>query len=683
MSRPDSPFASGMMWTINDDLVNDPQQLEAHYLDIRNSGFCGVAAFVRCSRYRWDHPRVRRTLSRISSWCRRDALSFWMCPDPRFISRLLLQETGEAMPVVLYGDRTLPRQIPHTEPVRDGRFTIRCYAEPRHGHMVHEVAVDYRPAGICRVVALRHTDRPIAAADLLDLTAESDFFYNARDGYVEAFGDFDPPDDGEWRVCAFFLFHTCHVDYGNPAHLEVYFQRLDLLSQDLTELDLLMWDEPGYTCVYGALPFNKTVVDRFHEQTRQDLSQEIWKLAFDAADNSHIRVRQLYYTALRRTVVEAQNRTMEYARRLWSVDLKSGIHETWHFESGDMADRAHGSLDLWLDLTAKSGGFVDLGGIQMLSDPQSDYYANLAAMAVIGTSLARHSGGKQAVNNLWTSGGEQSDAQQLAAMNQCVDVMAAFAQRWLAHIYGPVGTIGESDRFLGSAPTPGYPDHCTWQGFPEWNRRLRGHVEKIGNHLPSTNILLVFPVETLYVTAPAEANRIAGECFRLILALTDRHYQIDVVSGELAARGRWQNGRLKLDGILYNRVVMPHARIMSSKIGLPMDAALDFVFCLPEFTDAGKAVNSRRWQPIASIDAVLDEWENLPGLHPVSAPPETWVTITRLESSVLVTLVPNRCGVRSCGCVALADGRQTGELDVSGLTAVEFPDSGNPVFRLV
>ncbi|HNT65029.1 MAG TPA: hypothetical protein PKN04_04545 [bacterium] len=676
--------AAMIMWTIHDAVIDDPQRWLAEINDIRNAGFRGIAALVRCNRYRWDHPRVRAVLAKISDWCRENGLAFWLAPDPRYLSRTCLEASGQGLPVVLFGDQTLARQVPHTETVQNGRFSIRCAHPPRHGHMVHEVAIEYRPAGICRVVAVRHTGAPLQNTDLIDLTEQCDYFYNARDGYVEAFGAFQPPDTDEWRVCAFFLFETCHVDYSNQAHLQVYLSHLDLLRKDVAELDLLIWDEPGYTCVYGALPFSRSLAENFERLTRARLCDEIWKLAFEAQDHSHIRVRQVYYRLLRQTVVEAQELTLSHARRVWGAGLLGGIHDTWHFESADMADRNHGSMDLWQGLANKSGGFVDLGGVQVLSDPQSDYYANLAAMAVIGTSLGRCSAKKFAINNLWTAGGGESDAEQLAAMNHCVDVMAAFGQHWLAHIYGPVGTIGESDRFLGSAPTPGYPNHCTWKGFPEWTHRLEDHFRLTGNHLPMANLLFVYPVETLYAVQPLEANAIAADCFRLLLALIDHHYQVHVVTNEMLAHGEWKNGRFLLNGELYDSLLLPHARIVPERI-LPLIRShmqVKQIFAAPEFTDAGETLTDDQMQSFYTVDELLQRLKQVPGLRPVETAAEIWVTFTILDDTQLVTALPYRCGTGCKASIALADGREVTDLVIKSLTTIEFSHHGRPRVRI-
>ena len=80
-------------------------------------------------------------------------------------------------------------------------------------------------------------------------------------------------------------------------------------------------------------------------------------------------------------------------------------------------------------------------------------------------------------------------------MSHCVDTMAIFGLQWLAHAYGPVGTIGEERSFLGSPPLPGYPAHSTWPHFPEWNARLSEHLGAIDHTLPESGFSWCFPLK--------------------------------------------------------------------------------------------------------------------------------------------------------------------------------------------
>ena len=552
---------SMMVWTINDPVIEDPALLESQFDDLRRAGFDGAAAYVRCSRYTWDDPPARKALARISDLCRRTGFQLWIGPDPRFISRPLIASGGGAE-VLLFGDSTRARCIPNTAPVTEGRFSVRCMLSPRHGHMLNEVALEYTPLGVFRCYAFRDVSPPFVKGDILDITRSCRTFYNARDRYIEAFGTFKSPDGSAWRVMAFFHAASSHVDYSNRMQMREYAGRLSGLKKEGIETGSLMWDEAGYTCTYGNLPFTPAIRRFFRLSTGIPLEKQLWKMAFEAADGSHVPVRISYYRGVQKSVNDAQRFTNRAMRRLWGPGTIASVHDTWHFESADMCDMNHGSMDLWEASHVKSGGFVDLGGINALREPGSPYYANLAALSAIAASLGRHSRGGFAFNNLWTVGDDGGEGWQREVMDHCVNVMALFGLRWLAHAYGPVGTIGEEHTFLGSPPLPGYPGHSTWSGFPSWNDRLRAHVAATGGGLPGANVLLLFPVESLYALADGRADRAASELFALILGLVDAQYQVDVIGTTDAAGGAWRREDFRIGDHAYEAVILPFGRVI-------------------------------------------------------------------------------------------------------------------------
>lgn len=643
-----------MVWSIHDAVIENPALLDEQFHDLRQAGFDGVAVFVRCSRYNWAQAPARAALKRIGELCREYGLQYWAGPDARFISRSLLGKS-HGLPVVLYGDQVRATQVPHFASVIDNRFRLRCDIPARHSHMFHEVALEYAPAGILAAYALPVGETVIALRDIIDITAKTHFFYNARDHYVEAFGFFQPPDSRAWQVLAFFLVHSSHVDFSSASQMQHYQKKLTEFAQDVHNLDLLMWDEPGYTCVYGALPFSAQIQKEFKTRTKLVLREQVWKLALDCSDESHIPIRTNYFQTVQDSMIGAQRRIWTAMKKVWGPTLRAGIHDTWHFESADMCDMNHGSMDLWRSLPIHSGGFVDLGGVNQLRDPDSGYYANLAAMSLICKSLGKFSREKFAFNNLWTVGDDEGAGWQKSVMDHCVNVMALFGQRWLAHAYGPVGTIGEENTFLGSPPLPGYPQHSTWPEFPQWNQRLRQHFAAVEGQLPWANLLVIYPVETLYSLANHRADAIAAEIFKLLLALTDHHYHVDVVSHSVFTKGIWKDQQLILDKNAYDAIIFPHAEIISEATANIQQSGAEQT--LYAFSEPRKLTNTQaanlpivyRAKDSNEILAWLEQYKNL---RPVQAPENSWVSLTRLREKTIVTLAPSRHSFAFSGEIA-------------------------------
>ncbi|HMK39754.1 MAG TPA: hypothetical protein VK569_10460, partial [Bacteroidota bacterium] len=596
---------------------------------------------------------------------------------PRFISRSLIASGGGAQ-LLLFGDSTRAGSVPNTAAVSDGRFSLRCMLSPRHGHMLNEVAIEYTPLGVFRCFAFRDVPPPFGRDDIRDITPLCRMFYNARDRYVEAYGVFRPPDRSGWKVIAFFHASSSHADYSNRNQMRGYAARLAVLRNAGIQAGSLMWDEAGYTCTYGSLPFTPAIRRAFRRDAGFALEGQIWKLAFEAADGSHIPLRVRYYRAVQKSVNDAQRFSNRAMRRLWGPGTVASVHDTWHFESADMCDMNHGSMDLWTAAKVKSGGFVDLGGVNVLRDPASPYYANLAALSVIAASLGRHSRETFAFNNLWTVGDDGGAGWQREVMDHCVDVLALFGLRWLAHAYGPVGTIGEENTFLGSPPLPGYPRHSTWPGFPAWNDRLRAHAAATGGALPSANVLLLFPVEALYALADRRADVAAQAVFDLILGLVDAQYQVDVIATSEAAAGSWKGKNFLIGKNSYEAVILPFARVMERALLsrlLPHQERLLWYGGMPFQDIRGREFEFSAGSASSSPGELVKRLESLHVKRPVRGPEGTWVTAATTRGGIVASAVPSRLGFSAAGILECGDFRAT--LPPStGLSRICFPLPG-------
>jgi hypothetical protein len=365
---------------------------------------------------------------------------------------------------------------------------------------------------------------------------------------------------------------------------------------------------------------------------------------------------------------------------LWGRQTVSGIHDTWHFESADMCDMNHGSLDLWEAMKSKSGGFVDLGGIDQLREPDAAWYAHLAAMNVICASLGKMSKGAFAYNNLWTVGDDDGEGWQATIMSHCVDTMALFGLRWLAHAYGPVGTIGEERSFLGSPPLPGYPDHSTWPHFPQWNARLCEHLEAVNHKLPESRVLVVFPVDALYALAGPAADAAAAEVFRLVLSLLDNHFQVDVHAPSLCQEGRWIKDECALGEVRYRAVIVPFPQVLSPEVFPLIRAGRTNVFCLhgtPGRLTNGRKCASSSWIEGATIPSALDWLRTLPAIRSLESPERTWATVTPMSGGAMVSVCPSRHGYAYAGRVQYY-GASVVVSQCKGLTRIFFPHAGTP-----
>jgi len=668
-----------MVWSITDAVIENHALREAQFHDLVKAGFGGVAAFVRCSRYSWDDPSAVEACRHIGDLCTTNGMSCWIGPDPRFVSHKLTSDSS-GLELLLFGNAALGDVVPNTVSIRGERYSIRCVLSPRHVHTLTDTAVEFYPLGLARVYAFRRGTTRMGRKDVFDITSGARLYYNARDRYVEAFGSVPAGIDDQWSVLAFFHVRTNHVDFSSRLHLQRYGKMLARLKTGGCSPDGIMWDEPGYTCVYGAIPYSPSIRKSYQAKRKGPLDRDLWRIVFEAEDRSEVPVRLAYYRSVQNSILDAELWLQKVARRLWGPGTVLGIHDTWHFESADMCDMNHGSLDLWKTARAKSGGFVDLGGVGALRDTSSSYYSNLAAMSVIAASLGKIGNRRAAYNNLWTVGDDDGQGWQRESMEHCVKIMALFGTRWLAHAYGPAGTVGQERTFLGSPPLPGYPDHSTWPSFPGWSALLSSELKKVGQALPQSNLLLVYPLETLYALADHRADKVARDIFSLLLSLLDAHFHLDVLSTSLLRHAGWKKDRFCLGNEKYDFVLVPHPRVLGRNLLRVLTQVEDnsaFIFDRPMLFEDGKEVPASAHHGLSGIKEVLDQLETLPALRPVQAPRNCWVTMTPAKQGTIVSLAPSRVGYRFGGEVRF--NAKTFVLEETGqVERIMFPIAGVP-----
>ena len=618
---------SSMMWALDDRAIEDRSVREHGAEDILRAGFDGIIVFVRGSRYTWADPEAVEALAHVTAYARSRGMIFWLGADPRFISRRLI--SGDGKRVVVSGDATVPRRTPLMGRVADRQFSVRCRIRKRTVHTMNEVAVIYHPVGIYHA---RLFDD--AMDDGVDITAATHFFYNANEEYVEAFGALDRTVTRNARVMVVFHFQTNHFDYGNDRHRIGYLEELSLLHSQGVQPHAIVWDEAGYPCVRGCFPITEDMC----RHGGNDQCGAVWKLLRDSRSGDHVPYRLAYHGALQQEINEAKtfcNSALERRGMPFRID---GIHDTWRWESADSADRLHGSLDLWKSNHTNSAGFVDLGSVQLLKDPEADFYANLAGISATALSLGRQSRFRTAFNNLWTVG---EDETQCAVLDHCMNILALFGLRWIAHIYGPSGVIGEHASFLGLDATPGYPDHSTWNRMPEWNTRLQGHRMLVEQSLPQPDVFMVFPLQTLSVLKKTLADAVFHDIFRLILTLTDHHYTVELVSYTEYARKRRSlpgSGHATHTIFPYPLNRKSFERISRRSTVQPVVyGSAELTKNIREIKPGGAPVVETDRELVSLLDSRLEP-------RILIAPPHCWATRTPTSHGMVLTLAPARYG---------------------------------------
>jgi len=559
-----------IFWIVGDKQVENPDILEKEFHDIQKHGFSGVLFVLRASRYELHDPIVTAAVAHASILSHKAKMKFWVLADPRLCSRYLISTTGDAVDNLI----TTPERnkfFDGTNPsmclVNNCRYSIRVEWLPRRrSHMFADVSLHFDPIGVEKVFLFRLVKNRVITGSVRDITGDARFFVNFNENYVEIFGFVQKRCEG-WNVIAFPKFRTNIQDYASPANNWKFAQLLTTYKSKGIAPHGLGWDEPGYYAEFGRFPVSMHIYRLFRKKYGYDLRSKLYALLIDTDDNSHIKIRNDYYSLLMDCVFGAQQQLWKVGKKLFGpIDM--GIHQTWHGESGGTEDMVHGSFDVWRGLQAVSGGYSDEGGAERLADPAERDYPNFITNMVLAKSLAKFSQNKIAYYNLWGVDFDGSNPKYPPEiMDYWVELMGVFSIKWLAHAYGWTGVLGEDAGF-----GPGYPNHATWDKFIELNKKI-DTIEKFTKlKLPEANIALVYPIESLMAIGNMSGNQIAQKIFRMVYQLTERGYSVDMISPGFLAQGKYIDGKLHISpkrdslgtGFSYEFLIMPYSPVLPS-----------------------------------------------------------------------------------------------------------------------
>ena len=648
-----------IFWLWSDLQIESHEQLKKEFYDILNNGFLGVVVGIRATRYEHSDIKVTEALEYISKLASKHNFLIWVFLDPRFASRFLISKTGDSVDNLI---TTFNRgeHFDGTNPsigdVKNGKYSVRIeWILKRHSHMLIDVCLHYEPLNIEKVFLFKDKNGKILKNSIKDITDKSRFFVNYNEDYVEIFGDIERKYDG-WKVIVYPKFKTNIMDYASPKVQNLFCQFVDEYKKRKIKLDGIAWDEPGYYSEVGRFPVSKYIYSAFKKKYGYDLKEKLYALQLDVDDFSHIKIRNDYYSLLEDFVFNFQKKLWDYAKKKYP-NVESGIHQTWHGESGGTEDMVHGSFDLWKGLKSVSGGFTDMGAAERLVDKNEEWYPHFISNMIIGKSLAKFSKTKIAFFNVWGVDYDGSNPKYPPdIMDYWVDLMSVFSNKWLSHAYGYTGVIN-ADRGFG----PGYPFHNTWKKFKTLNKRI-DRVESITKLIPTeANIAVVFPVESLKAIGNLSGNIIARKIHELIFKLTYEGYSVDVISSEMIKDGKLINNSFYVKNQKYDFMICPYLKVLPLGIDKILKNLIDKKYQLffdenpPQYDIKGKKVDLKcktHFNLFKNPEKDLAQF----GLKKlIYGPKNAYSTVRKDKNEFIFTLCPREYNLKYSGYLSYSD----------------------------
>jgi len=510
------------MWMIGETEENDPGILHAQARDIADQNFAGVLIVPRAGTLDIRNPKYLEIFAAATDAAKSANLEPWLMADPRLASDSLISDTGECLevliPVNVAGDLKIP-EIPL-----------------RPTHMHQSGGITYKYSGI-----------------------EKQFSTKTGELY-------------------FLKYKTNFFDYSNPGMWVFWEDYVEELFRKIDGFTGMCWDEPGYYCDNGRLPWSKHIVDAFQRAYGYDIREKLNHLLTDSPDYSHIKVRNNYYEKINDTVYEAMKENYGLIRKLPGGDEKFtvGIHATWHGEFCGIEERNHGSMDIWNLRSFQTAAFTDIGETEKLIEPGKG--PDVLYSLVLARSLSRVGPNRGLVySNLWgINFGHENDSASVEILDYWSDLLDLFGARWLAHSYGWPGT-----RYTDLNFGPGYPDHPTWDHFKIVNGKILGSLKNYDTLEDITDVLVVYPLESFYAVGREIFREPTQNFVRLIDNLTRSGYQVDIVSSTWLKDATVNGKSILLNGCEYKSLIIPHCTVITDTVhelaGTASDAGIPVI----------------------------------------------------------------------------------------------------------
>ncbi|MBN2103007.1 hypothetical protein JW835_03100 [bacterium] len=543
-----------IVWRWGDREIEDPKLLRQQLQEIHAKGFSGVVVALWETRYEVIDHKVVVAVAQASQWAKARGMTFWFQADPRQASRSLITQTGERtqnLIVTCTSENGLDPENINLVQVQHQKFNLRYdFPKCQHSHIVQEVSLYFEPSGLERVFMFRMSGGCVVQSSIIDITGMSRLFANMDEGYVEVFGEVSVPADEIWWVMGFPRFDTNLTDFAGRQSREALKDLVEDLFDVSAYIDGITWDNSGYCGDVGRFPVSESIYKAFIAEYGYDLRDVLLALVLEYDDEFHVHVRQDYYNLLMQIVYGAQAELFALFRGFFG-EIDNTMPHAWHAGQSLSHDLVCGNVDPWEGLFTQGSGMTLIGR----SETMQTGFDSMVSRLILSRSLAVFSNRKRSFTSLseFDFGSEEAEC--------WTDLMAMFSLHWLVKAYGHEGKFG-----IPCFQEVIFPTHPLWNKMERLNAKMDHIGELTGYAQPESNVLLVYPVDSI-TTADFQSAEIMIEAVHaLISRLMKAGIQIDVVSPKILKEGRLIQEQLRIRYRLYSAVIYPYPEILDPDV---------------------------------------------------------------------------------------------------------------------
>lgn len=637
------------IWKWGDREIENPLILKDQLNKIQSEGFQGVLVILKETRYEIIDKKVVRAVTQASQWARYRNMQFWFQSDPRRASRSLINRTGERTQLLLVSENGWSNsnsQPINLTQIKNNRFSLTYhYPQYTYSPLIKEFVLHFDPSGFERTFIFRMKNGVVIRDSVLDISSETRFSTNIAELVIEVFGEIRVPDDEEWWVIAFPRFDTNIYDYAGRESNDSLLIFVEDLFDGGAYIDGISWDEMGYSGGLYHIPASLSIYNCFKAEFGYDIRDFLYGLVIDLDDQFHIKIRCDYYQLLTDLIYSAKDELYEKFHTFFG-DILVGLPQTWKYQQNRVSHPATVPIDSWKGLDDQSVGMGKMSQFENLSNS----FSEIISMCIITKSLGVYSAYQKSYFWIDFSRLTNNEIHYLSSL------MGLFSIRLLVDGYGT------EERSTKMSPKElKYKKRYDWQEIKKLTQRLKTIQGITDYQFPISNVLLIFPIETLMNAKQDYCHEILGHIYRLIAQLFCHGIQLEVISPWLLKNGKFTVDGLKINDHVYQFVIYPYPEILRPEI-LELISKMDkygfpiyFGGCRPQYTSKGKRI-PHQFSTYFEMEENQYDWLWREGVASLLQLPENGIgTIIQNEKETFILICPKNVQGATRGVIQYQD----------------------------
>jgi len=526
------------LWRWTDRDIDNSSNLRDTVELIFKAGFESILVIPDLSIYKFTDKKVHRAISKSSNYSKKRNIKFYVMADPRHSSRFFISRTEERtqcliVPAKMETGHNL--KYYNTAEIKNGSFNIKIpFSDKVNCPEIQEKAVLFSFSGIEKVFLFKAENGVVEAGSVKDITHISYSFSNISKGIIEVTGEINCEENGFFAL-ALPRFDTNLFDFAGRHSNDLVYDFANKIFDAFTNLDGMIWgsDDTSYGIIKDIIPVNLSIYNSFIAEYKYDIRDFLYALVLPVDDNTHIKIRTDFFSHLD-TLVKESKKDFYLTMHSFFPDMElinqykisKGLSE----ESNKLP-----SFDPWYY------GKESAGYITQLEDNISPLLLPALVMSKSFSLITGLSGSAIDVSDNYSG---------YMDMEYITDLCSLFS----------VDFVMSKDNLHYDKNNDNTVNYLS-----EINEKMYKISKITKKRTPFSEILFVYPVQTIMNLLPGKRASAVKEIFRIINQLTLNNIQVDIFSPVHLTKSSISEKGIKLGSRVYKSIIFPFAEIVDQK----------------------------------------------------------------------------------------------------------------------